>query len=82
MRINIYDEEITNRMEVVRKSAEGRNFYGLRFNLLTHENMIPPKHPDDDTSAVTFWFDDRAKAHEFVCQAKSRLCDQLYPPKT
>ncbi len=66
MRINVYSEEITSRIEIVRKSAEGRDFIGLRFNLLTHENMVPPKHPDDDSSAVTFWFDDPRKLRLLV----------------
>jgi hypothetical protein len=77
MRINVYSEEITDRIEIVRKSAEGRDFIGLRFNLLTHENMVPPKHPDDDSSAVTFWFDDPAKARDFVGRTYISLSSDL-----
>lgn len=66
MRINVYSEEITRHIDVVRKSAEGRDFFGVRIVLLTHENMLPPKHQDDDSSAVTFWFDSPTKADEFV----------------
>ena len=66
MRINVYSEEITDRIEIVRKSAEGRDFTGIRCNLLTHESMVPPKHPDDDSSAVTFWFDSADAAYNFA----------------
>lgn len=55
MRINIYSEEITPRIEVVHKEAEGRRFIGMRFYLLSHPGMHPPLHGDDDTSAITFW---------------------------
>jgi len=71
MRINVYSEEITERVELVRKIAEGRVFVGLRVVLLTHENMVPPKHPDDDSSAVTFWFDDPGELCMFAPQLAS-----------
>lgn len=79
MRINIYNEEITYNMEVVEKSAEGRKFWGLRFYLLSHPCMYPPQHGDDDRSAVTFWFDDKAAAFHFLCQARERMGGTLYP---
>jgi hypothetical protein len=57
MRVNVYAEEITNKVELVETVAEhtGARFLGLRFFLKTHEDMLPPRHPDDDSSAVTFW---------------------------
>ena len=56
LRINIYSEELTDRIEVVEKtSVEGLDFIGLRFYLKTLPDLLPPNHPDDDTSAVTFW---------------------------
>ena len=56
MRINIYAEELTNRLEIIEKTADtGHKFVGARFYLLTPESMTPPQHIDDDTSAVTFW---------------------------
>ena len=66
MRMNVYAEEITTRIEVVKKKAEGIEFFGLRIHLLTHENMVPPKHQDDDTSAVTFWFHSMAAMQNFT----------------
>jgi hypothetical protein len=57
MRVNIYAEEITDRVEIVTTHVEETNatFIGIRFFLKTHEDMLMPKHPDNDDSAVTFW---------------------------
>ena len=69
MRVNIYAEEMTNRVEVVQKTTADGTFTGVRFHLhlpvtLFDSNGKPltqvqgafmhgPK--DDDSSAVTFW---------------------------
>lgn len=74
MRINIYAEEITPRVEIVRKEAEGRQFVGLRIYLLSHPNMHPPTHPDDDTSAVTFWSADGLAG---ICRLANWIGDAL-----
>ena len=63
MRINVYAEEITNRVEIIEKKTKDGKFTGLRIYLelpVTHkgENISGPfmHHPgDDDSSAVTFW---------------------------
>ena len=57
MRVNVYAQEITSRLEIVTATAENTRatFYGLRFYLESSDKLFPPKHPDDDSSAVTFW---------------------------
>lgn len=63
MRINIYAEEITDKVEIIAKKVDGKVFTGCRFYLylpVTHEGkqIQGPfmHHPgDDDSSAVTFW---------------------------
>lgn len=63
MRINIYAEEITDKVELVEKEADGHIFFGVRFWLelpVTKDgNQIsgPSMHraDDNDSSAVTFW---------------------------
>ena len=57
MRVNVYAEEITDRLEITKATAEntGASFFGIRFYLESSEKMYPPQHPDDDSSAVTFW---------------------------
>lgn len=63
MRVNIYAEEMTERVQIISKEIEGQTFTGLRLYLelpVTHngENISGPfmHHPgDDDSAAVTFW---------------------------
>lgn len=53
MRVNVYAEEMTDRVEVIEKRADtGHTFTGIRFYL-----GFPFIHQDgdDDSSAVTFW---------------------------
>lgn len=49
MRINIYGEELTDRLKVVEKTADntGETFIELRFYFKTHEDMYPPRHIDE-----------------------------------
>ena len=71
MRVNVYAEEMTERIEVIEKTTEHGTFTGLRFYLelpvTTYEETGPVggtkqvrgpfmHHPgDDDSAAVTFW---------------------------
>lgn len=57
MRVNVYSQEITDKFEVVRTTAAntGSSFIGIRFYLESADELKPPLHPDDDSSAVTFW---------------------------
>lgn len=66
MRVNIYAEEMTEKIEIISKTIDGRIFTGLRFYL-----ELPVSIPggrdefvrgpfihrpgDDDSAAVTFW---------------------------
>ena len=64
MRVNVYAEEMSRRVEVVEKEIDGIKFTGLRFYL-----YLPVTTPeggqfagpfvhrdgDDDSAAVTFW---------------------------
>jgi hypothetical protein len=58
MRINIYSEELTDRVEQVEKTVDGTVFYGVRFYLKSPPDLHSTPE-DDDTSAVTFWAPDR-----------------------
>src|SRR5579862_8831337 len=68
MRVNVYAEEMTDRIEIISKEIEGQTFTGLRFYLelpvtkhtddgKTVQVQGPfMHHPgDDDSAAVTFW---------------------------
>jgi len=64
MRVNVYAEEMTDRIEIISKTIDGQVFTGLRFYLelpVTIPSGGEIKGPfihkpgDDDSSAVTFW---------------------------
>jgi len=63
MRVNIYAEEMTERVEITSKRIDEIDFTGLRLYLylpVTHngEQVQGPflhREDDDDSSAITFW---------------------------
>lgn len=63
MRVNVYAEEMTDRLQIISKEIDGQTFTGLRFYLelpvtVAGKQVSGPfmHHPgDDDSSAITFW---------------------------
>ncbi|MGB0747562.1 MAG: hypothetical protein ACPGO3_02360 [Magnetospiraceae bacterium] len=63
MRVNVYAEEMTDRIEIISKEIEGTTFTGLRFYLelpatvngQQHQGPFIHRPGDDDSAAVTFW---------------------------
>lgn len=71
MRVNVYAEEMTDRVEIISKTIDGHKFTGLRFYLeLPVTTRVPQavddpgehvrgkfvhRLDDDDSSAITFW---------------------------
>lgn len=63
MRVNIYAEEMTDKVEIIGKEIDGHNFTGLRFYLelpatvggQQYQGPFMHRPGDDDSSAVTFW---------------------------
>lgn len=64
MRVNIYAEEMTDRVEIIEKTVDGQKFTGLRIYLYLPVTLAdgsvaqgPFMHRDgdDDSAAVTFW---------------------------
>lgn len=63
MRVNIYAEEMTERVEVIGKEIEGHRFTGLRIYLelpatvdgKQYQGPFMHRPGDDDSAAVTFW---------------------------
>lgn len=55
MRINVYSQELTKEVSIVRKTDErGNVHFGVRMFLASH--LVLHNTPaDDDRSAVTFW---------------------------
>lgn len=63
MRVNVYAEEMTDRIEIIGKEIDGHTFTGLRFYLelpatvngVQHQAPFMHRPGDDDSAAVTFW---------------------------
>lgn len=63
MRVNIYAEEMTDRIEIISKEIDGQTFTGLRVYLelpatvngQQYQGPFMHRPGDDDSSAVTFW---------------------------
>jgi hypothetical protein len=69
MRVNIYAEEMTDRVELVHKEIDGEAFIAVRFYLelpvsvpnahgtgvALYKGPFKHKPGDDDSAAVTFW---------------------------
>jgi hypothetical protein len=64
MRVNLYEEELTDEIKLVTTEAEGRTFYGVRF-FLASANELHHTASDDDRSAVTFWLRTKENAERF-----------------
>lgn len=68
MRVNVYAEEMTQRVELVSKIVDGQEFIGIRFYLELpvtqhidgrgfnlYRGPFYHSEGDDDSAAVTFW---------------------------
>lgn len=55
MRMNVYSQELTKEVMLVRKTAEtGIEYWGVRF-VLASPDVLHHTPEDDDRSAITFW---------------------------
>lgn len=85
MRVNIYAEELTQRLEYLRKTVNGRALFGVRFYLElpvtigtdATGSLRSVKGPfqhgefDDDSSAVTFWASSPGELQKLFGKAES-----------
>jgi len=73
MRVNVYQEELTTEVKVVKKKAEtGAQFIGIRFYLESpHE--LHNDAGDDDRTAVTFWSTSREQLEELFLKAVGEI---------
>lgn len=63
MRVNVYAEEMTDRIQIIGKEIDGHTYTGLRIFLALpatvngqqYQGPFMHRPGDDDSSAVTFW---------------------------
>ena len=73
MKINVYNEELTERVGFVTKIAgTGVKFYGISFFLASPQELHSSPS-DDDSSAVTFWGDTSEKLHGLLSRALKEI---------
>jgi hypothetical protein len=80
MRVNVYNEEITDRIDLVEKTVEdtGEKFYGVRFFLASPAELHRKNQGDDDAPSVTFWSDrsDRDRVRNILSKALDMISHQ------
>jgi hypothetical protein len=54
MRVNVYGEELTQKVELVKKTVNQELFCGIRFYLKSHPDLHHSEG-DNDESAITIW---------------------------
>jgi hypothetical protein len=80
MRINVYNEEITNEIKIVWvEPRPGVRYCGVRFFLKSHEDLHHTEN-DDDRSAITFWLGSPLKAAIFFDHAIVAASDEMIRP--
>lgn len=82
MRINVYQEEMGEGVEVVQTvSKNGEHFYGLRVWLKSPESILDHSTAeDDDRCAVTFWSNDGDDLRDMITQMRDAM-DAFEVPK-
>lgn len=88
MRVNIYAEELTDRVEIISKEIEGKTYTAVRFYLelpatvggVQHQAPFMHRPGDDDSSAVTFW--GKQDLRELLKKALTLLDEHYNTPVT
>jgi hypothetical protein len=76
MRIHVYEEELGEDIELIRKDNVNGNetFYGLRIWLKSPQEILDHSTPeDDDRNAVTFWARDVESLKFLVSQMRESV---------
>lgn len=86
MRVNVYAEEMTDRVEIIEKETPDGVFTGLRFYLALpatapdgtqHQGPFIHRPGDDDSAAVTFW--GKQDLRDVLCKALDMLTAHYAP---
>lgn len=79
MRINVYEEELTEEVQIVPTQAKtGEIFYGVRMFYKSHPDLHHTA-ADDDRSAITLWVGSRNNA-EVLCGPLRNVLSHVLSP--
>ncbi len=78
MRVNIYAEELTKNIDLIKKATEGKEFYGIRLYLKSHPDLHHTS-TDNDESAITIWIPHKKGRNDFnfVCDLLDEMSRKL-----
>lgn len=75
MRINVYSQELTNEVNLVKKESNTGIVYHAAQLMLHSSPMLHHPPADDDRSAVTFWLPKSQHRREAMAQAFERIAE-------
>lgn len=81
MRINVYSQELTHEVGLVKATGtNGREYYGVRMYLRSPKELhnIPG---DDDRSAITLWLPTSEERRTVIAQALRLLAEGMQDPE-
>ena len=84
MRINIYSQELTDEVILIKKESNTGIVYHAVQLILHSSDMLHHPPEDDDRSAVTFWLPKSRERRLALANAFKEMADQVIyaPPET
>lgn len=84
MRINVYSQELTSEVQMLRKESNTGTVYHAAQMMLHSSTMLHHPPADDDRSAVTFWLPKSQARREEMARAFERIAEifRTAPPET
>ena len=78
MRINVYSQELTDEVELIRQESNtGVVYSAVRLILHSSPRLHHPPDSDDDRSAVTFWLPRSLDRREVFAQALETMAQRV-----
>lgn len=81
MRINVYSQELTDEVRVVKKQSNTGLIYSAVQLMLHSSPMLHHSPQDDDRSAVTFWLPKSPQRREQLAKAFEQMAAEVRKAK-
>lgn len=79
MRVNVYGEELTNKIEIIKKPVDQKLFLGVRLYLKSHSDLHHSES-DNDESAITIWVPwtkEKGNDTQFLSRILEQMADAI-----